>query len=151
MSFETRAGTRGGSKPSGPLFRLVNKVMAKRIRRGGDFRGHKALVLHTIGAKTGQERSNPVNWFPGPDGSWLIVASAAGAAGNPGWYYNIKAHPNKIRIEVDHRTIDVKADQLHGAEREQAWNDIATSSPQFAGYQEKTDRELPIIRLTPRD
>lgn len=151
MSFETRAGTRGGNKPAGPVFRLFNKIAAKRIRRGGSFRGVKALVLHTVGAKTGQERSNPVNWFPGPDGSWLIVASAAGATGNPGWYYNIKAHPDKIRIELDDRSIEVKADQLHGAEREQAWNDITTGAPQFAGYQEKTDRELPIIRLIPRD
>jgi deazaflavin-dependent oxidoreductase (nitroreductase family) len=109
--------------------------------------GFNALVLTTIGRRSGIERSNPVGWFPGPDGSRLIVASANGAVDNPGWYYNLAAHPDNVRIEVDGRTIKVTAEQLHGADREQAWQQITTAAPRFAQYQEKTDRELPIIRL----
>ncbi|MBH0123750.1 nitroreductase/quinone reductase family protein [Rhodococcus zopfii] len=151
MSFDTPAGTRGARQPSGPLFRLVNKLMAGRIRRSGRFRGSNALILTTVGRKTGQERSTPVNWFPGPDGSRLIVASAAGAAGNPGWYYNIAANPDKVRIEVEGRTVAVDAEQLHDAERERAWEQIVSASPGFADYEKKTDRELPVIRLTERN
>ena len=125
--------------------------MAGRVRKGrAKFLGFNALVLTTIGRKSGAERTNPVGWFPGPDGSWLIVASAAGAKGNPAWYYNLAAHPDRVQIEVDGRKVAVTAEQLHGAEREQAWQQITTAVPRFTQYQVKTDRELPIIHLVPR-
>jgi deazaflavin-dependent oxidoreductase (nitroreductase family) len=151
MSFDTAAGTRGGRQPGGFAFRLGNKVMAGRIRKGGaKFLGFNALVLTTVGRKTGAERVTPVGYFPGPDGSWLIVASAAGAQGNPAWYYNLAAHPDQVQIEVNGRKIPVTAEQLHGTDREQAWQQIVAATPRFAGYQQKTDREIPVIRLTPR-
>ncbi len=152
MSFDTAAGTRGARQPGGFAFRSVNKLMASRIRRkgGGRFLGFNALVLTTVGRKTGAERTNPVGWFPGRDGSWLIVASAGGAARNPAWYYNIAAHPDQVQIEVEGRKAAVVAEQLHGAERAEAWQQITAAAPRFAQYQQKTDRELPVIRLLPR-
>ena len=117
MSFDTTAGTRGGRQPAGFAARLSNKVIAGRVRKGGaKFLGFNALVLTTVGRKTGAERTTPVGWFPGPDGSWLIVASAAGAAGNPAWYYNLAAHPDQVQIEVEGRKVPVTAEQLHGTE-----------------------------------
>ena len=151
MGFDTPAGTRGGRLPSGAVFRWLNKMAAGRLRRkGGKMMGFNALVLTTIGRKSGAERTNPVGWFPGPDGSWLIVASANGAKGNPAWYYNIAAHPDQVQIEVDGRKVAVVAEQLHGTERAEAWQQIITAAPRFAKYEQKTDRELPIIRLVPR-
>jgi deazaflavin-dependent oxidoreductase (nitroreductase family) len=151
MSFDTVAGTRGGRQPAGFAARLGNKVMAGRIRKGrAKFLGFNALVLTTVGRKTGAERATPVGYFPGPDGSWLIVASAAGAQGNPAWYYNLAAHPDQVQIEVGGQKIPVTAEQLHGTDREQAWQQIVAAVPRFAGYQQKTDREIPVIRLTPR-
>jgi deazaflavin-dependent oxidoreductase (nitroreductase family) len=151
MSFDTTAGTRGGRQPGGFAFRWGNKLMAGRVRKGrAKFLGFNALVLTTVGAKSGAERTTPVGWFPGPDGSWLIVASAAGAKGNPAWYYNLAAHPDQVQVEIDGRKVPVTAEQLHGAEREQAWPQVITAAPRFVQYQVKTDRELPIIRLTPR-
>jgi deazaflavin-dependent oxidoreductase (nitroreductase family) len=151
MSFDTPAGTRGGRQPrTGLLLRLINKNAASRFRRNGKMLGFNGLILTTVGARSGTERTSPVGWWPGPDGSWLIVAAAAGAARNPAWYYNIAAHPNDVRIEVDGRRIGVLAEQLHGAERAQAWQQIAAAAPRFAQYQRKTDRELPVIRLVPR-
>jgi deazaflavin-dependent oxidoreductase (nitroreductase family) len=151
MSFDTAAGTRGARLPAGFVFRAVNNLMAGRIRKGrAKFLGFNALVLTTVGRKSGVERTTPVGWFPGPDGSWLIVASANGAAGNPAWYYNIAAHPDQIQIEVEGRRVAVTAEQLHGTERAEAWQQITTAAPRFAKYQVKTDRELPIIRLMPR-
>ena len=136
MSFDTSPGTR-----------LVNKNAASRFRRTGKMLGFKGLILTTVGARSGTERTSPVGWWPGPDGSWLIVAAANGAARNPAWYHNLAAHPDNVRIEVDGRTIRVTAEQLHGTERAQAWQEIATATPRFAQYQDKTDRELPVIRL----
>ena len=151
MSFDTRPGTRGARQPKGRVMSWMNRLMARRLRRrGGKFQGFNALVLTTVGRKSGLERMTPVGWFPGADGSWLIVASAAGAPGNPAWYYNLAAHPDQVRIDVDGKTIDVRAEQLHGPERVEAWEQITTAAPRFAQYQVKTDRVLPIIRLTPR-
>ncbi|MEV0385516.1 nitroreductase/quinone reductase family protein [Nonomuraea sp. NPDC050643] len=151
MSFDTPVGTRGARQPAGRLFRWVNKLAAWRIRRkGGPMMGFNALILTTVGAKSGLERTTPVGWFPGEGGSRLIVASAAGAVGNPSWYHNLAAHPDRVRIEVDGRTVAVVAEQLHGVERADAWLKIIEAAPRFAQYQEKTDRQLPIIRLTPR-
>jgi deazaflavin-dependent oxidoreductase (nitroreductase family) len=151
MAFDTPGGTRGARQPrAGLMMRLVNNAAAGRIRRKGRMMGFNALVLTTIGARTGTERTNPVGWFPGPDGSWLIVASAAGAPHNPAWYHNIAAHPDKVKIEVDGQSMPVIADQLHGAERDQAWQEITSAAPRFGQYQQKTDRELPVIRLVRR-
>jgi len=151
MAFDTAAGTHGARQPNGWALRQVNKLVAASIRRRRSVRsaGLKALVLTTVGAKSGQRRSNPVGWFPGPDGSWLIVASANGARGNPAWYYNLAAHPDQVQIEVQRRRVAVTAEQLHGAPRAEAWRQITTAAPRFTRYQAKTDRELPVIRLSP--
>lgn len=148
MSFDTRAGTRGRRQP-GKAFRWLNRLAMKPISKGGKVRGFNALVLTTIGRKSGVERQTPLGWFPGEDNSWLIVAAAAGAAGNPAWYYNLAANPDQVWIEMAGRKIAVTAQQLHGAERDQAWRQITAAAPTFTGYQKSTDRELPIIRLTP--
>jgi len=151
VSFDTRSGTRGGRQPrTGLILRMVNKNAATRFRRKGKMLGFNGLILTTVGAKSGAERSSPVGWWPGPDGSWLIVAAANGAARNPAWYHNIAAHPDNVQIEVTGRRIGVTADQLRGTERAEAWRQIAEAAPRFAQYQSKTDRELPVIRLKSR-
>jgi deazaflavin-dependent oxidoreductase (nitroreductase family) len=152
MSFDTTNGTRGARQPKGPFLKWANSLVARRIARKGKAPGMKfdALVLVTRGAKSGEERRSPLGWFPGPDGSWLVVAAAAGAPKNPAWYYNLKAHPDQVSIEVPGGPVAVRAEQLHGAEREQAWQQITAASQQFANYQVKTDRELPVIKLVRR-
>ncbi|WP_432890437.1 nitroreductase/quinone reductase family protein [Kribbella sp. CA-245084] len=149
MSFDAMAGTRGARQPKGRVMRWMNALMARRIGRGSKFMGFDALVLRTIGRKSGEERRTPVGWFPGADGSRLIVASAAGAPKNPAWYYNLAANP-EVLIDIDGTTIAVRAEQLHGAERAEAWERITAAAPRFAEYQVKTDRELPVIKLTER-
>jgi deazaflavin-dependent oxidoreductase (nitroreductase family) len=151
MSFDTPSGTRGSRQPrTGLLLRLVNTNATSRFRRKGKMLGFNGLILTTVGARSGAERTSPVGWWPGSDGSWLIVAAANGAARNPAWYHNIAAHPDQVQVEVDGRTIGVKAEQLHGEARTQAWQQIAAAAPRFAQYQDKTDRELPVIRLVPQ-
>ena len=70
------------------------------------------------------------------------MASAAGAARNPAWYYNLAAHPDQVWIETAGRKATVTAEQLHGAERDEAWRQITAAAPRFAAYQKATDREL---------
>lgn len=151
MSFSTSSGSRGVSQPR--LFRsflkLFNKYSAGRIRKTGKLGDMTSLVLTTVGSKSGLERKTPLAYFP-DDAGWLVVASYAGAARNPDWYYNLAAHPERVSIEFGGRRESVVAEQLHGAERDAAWRRITAASERFAEYQSKTDRELPVIRLTPR-
>lgn len=150
MSFSTRNGTRGSRQPSGKVMVWVNRLMARRVRKSGRGPGFDALVLTTVGRKSGVERQTPLGWFPGKDGAWLIAASAGGAAKNPAWYYNLAANPDKAQIEIPGRKIPVTAEELHGPERDGAWHVITTAAPRFGDYQTKTDRQIPVIRLTPR-
>jgi deazaflavin-dependent oxidoreductase (nitroreductase family) len=150
VSFTHPTGTRGAKQP-GRMFRVMNRLIMGRARRT-DSRtmGMNLLVLTTIGRKSGQARATPLAWFPGPDGSWLVVASAGGAPANPAWYLNLAANPDQVTVEQAGRKVAVTAEELHGAEREQAWKRITTEADQFRKYEETTDRELPVIRLTPR-
>jgi deazaflavin-dependent oxidoreductase (nitroreductase family) len=153
MAFEkTPSGTHGARGPSRPnaFTRFVSRMMVKLHRRSGDrFMGMDLLYLTTVGAKSAQKRLTPLARFADPEGNWLVVASSAGAARNPSWYHNIAAHPDQVWIEVDGRQLRVSAEQLDGEPREQAWQRIVASQPRYAGYQRKTDRVLPVIRLSP--
>ncbi|GAB2665855.1 hypothetical protein GCM10027068_52460 [Prescottella soli] len=112
--------------------------------------GVDALILTTVGRKSGQPRSTPVDWFPGSDDSWIVVASAAGARSNPNWYLNLAAHPDRATIEMAGETIPVTARELEGPERDEQWAVVKAAIPRFAQYEQKTDRQMPIIELTRR-
>lgn len=150
MSFTHPTGTRGARQP-GRMFRWMNQLVVARARRtGAKTMGMNLLVLTTVGRKSGQPRANPLAWFPGPDGSWLVVASAGGAPANPAWYLNLAARPDQVTVELAGRKIAVTARELHDAEREDAWRRITAEGANFRKYETATDREMPVIRLTPR-
>ena len=154
MSFQkTPGGTRGSKNMSAnAVTRLLTKAMTSWHRRSGDkFQGMDLLYLTTIGAKSGEERHSTVSRFPDGDGAWLVVASVGGAVHNPAWYHNIAAHPDQVWIEFGGQRHHVTAKQLKGEEREQAWQRITANQPRYAGYQKKTDRPIPVIRLTQAD
>jgi deazaflavin-dependent oxidoreductase (nitroreductase family) len=146
MSFDTTAGSRGIAMESGPFDRWMDQFMARQTIRKvcSSLFGFDVPVLSTIGRKSGTERTTQVCWFPGKDGSWLIVAAAGGTRVNPALYYNIAAHSDKVQIEIDGRTVAVTAEQLHGAERAETWQQITATARRFARFQDKTDRELPV-------
>ena len=154
MSFQkTPGGTRGGwVPPSNAVTRALNRVAMSWHRRSGDkFQGMDLLYLTTVGAKTGQKRQSAVARFPDGDDAWLVVASAGGSAHHPAWYHNIAAHPDQVWIEVGGRQLRVTPMQLDGEARAQAWQRITQLQPRFAGYEQKTDREIPVIRLSHAD
>lgn len=154
MSFMMPKGTRGIRMSGGTkaVIKWLNKLMAGRIGKSGKaFGTMPALVLTTVGRKSGELRRTPLAHIPDGDGNWLIIAAYAGAVNNPAWYYNIAAHPDRVSIELEGRVYDVTVDELHGQERERAWTRIVAANDRFAKYQEKTDRQLPVIRLTARN
>lgn len=124
------------------------KGMTKWHRRSGDkFQGMDLLYLTTVGAKSGQQRQSTLSWFGDGDDAWLIVASAGGSAHHPAWYHNIAAHPDQVWAEIGGQRIRVTPVQLDGEERASAWQRITARQPRYAGYESKTDRAIPVIRL----
>jgi deazaflavin-dependent oxidoreductase (nitroreductase family) len=126
---------------------VIDEFRANAGRVGGMFEGMPMLLLHHVGAKSGESRVNPLA-YQADGGRYVIFASKAGAPTNPGWYYNLKAHPDAA-IEVGADTIDVSASEASGEERERLYRTQAERIPQFSEYEQKTERVIPVIVLTP--
>jgi deazaflavin-dependent oxidoreductase (nitroreductase family) len=136
------------SSPTDFNAKIIEEFRANGGRVGGMFEGTTLLLLHHTGAKSGRERVNPLVYMEDGD-RYVIFASKAGAPTNPDWYHNLKAHP-EVTIEVGTDTVPVTATEATGEERERLFRAQAERAPTFAEYQEKTDRVIPVIILTPR-
>ncbi len=151
------AGTRGAWNPmSGRLGRLARPLLNAQVSRyrknAGDqtprMMGFPIVLLTTVGARTGIERTHVLGGFADGDDAWVVVASNAGAAAHPQWFVNLARNPDKVTLEVGRRKMHVRPQLLKGQEREQALARVAAVAPRYGGYQGKTDREIPIVRLT---
>ena len=147
-------GARGLNRgPIAKLFKLFSKLTIWMYRRAGAQRlslmmGFPVVLLTTRGAKTGQTRTTPIGGFPDGENAWLVAATLAGAARHPAWFLNMAKHPDDIWLEVGTERFKVRGESLDGRERTEALARIAKISPRYGTYQEKTDREIPIVRLT---
>ena len=149
MSLQVpQSGTHGTRMPRGALARFGARMMAAMYRRTGGGSGKDALLITTIGARSGESRVANVRRFDDGDGRWMVVGSAGGSAHNPAWVHNLAANPDKVWIEVGREKFKVRPEILAGEERATAWQRVITEAPQFKGYETKTDREVPVIRLT---
>jgi deazaflavin-dependent oxidoreductase (nitroreductase family) len=126
---------------------IIHEFRANEGKVGGPFEGAPLLLLHSVGAKSGQKRLNPMMYQIVDDG-WAVFATKAGADHNPAWYFNLVANP-KAEIELGTDTIDVVARVAAGAERERIWTVQKRRFPNFAGYEEKTTRQIPVVILEP--
>jgi deazaflavin-dependent oxidoreductase (nitroreductase family) len=126
---------------------IINEFRANEGRVGGPFAGAPLLLLHSTGAKSGAERVTPM-MYQLVDGGYAIFASKAGADSNPAWYHNLLAHP-KAKAEIGTGIIDVVARLLDDAEREPIWTTQKERYPRFAGYEQKTSRQIPVFVLEP--
>ena len=125
---------------------IIDEFRANSGKVGGPFVGKTLLLLHTVGAKSGQERINPVAYVA--DGNRLvIIASKAGAPTHPDWYYNILAHP-LVTVEVSTEQFQAQAAIASEPERTRLYNKMVEVMPGFAEYQQKTTRVIPVITLT---
>ncbi|HEX7301839.1 nitroreductase family deazaflavin-dependent oxidoreductase [Lentzea sp.] len=110
--------------------------------------GRPIVLLTVRGAKTGELRYTPVMRVE-HEGSYAVVASKGGAPEHPTWYHNIVAHP-EIRLQDGTETKDYVAREVDGAERAEWWDRAVEAFPNYAEYQEKTDRLIPLFVLDPR-
>ena len=125
----------------------ITEFRANHGKVGGYFTGAPLLLLHSIGAKTGTEHVTPMMYRKDGD-RYLVFASKGGADTNPGWYHNLRAHP-QATIEVGDETIEVSATVLGREERDVMYAAHAKDYPGFAEYEAKTKRVIPVIALTP--
>jgi deazaflavin-dependent oxidoreductase (nitroreductase family) len=154
----TPEGTYGSEMPGGKFLARLLEPLARRSinsyrKTGGKNRmvtmmKFPIVLLNTKGARSGAERTVTLGGFADGDDAWLVVASKGGSATHPAWYRNMVQHQDEIWLEVGSRKMKVRGDSLHGREREEAMARIAAISAQYGKYPTKTDREIPIVRLT---
>lgn len=125
----------------------AEEYMASGGTRGTELNGRPVVLLTTRGAKTGKIRKTPLMRVE-QDGTYAVVASLGGAPKHPVWYYNITAHP---RVELQDGTVtgEYDAREVFGDEKAQWWARAVEAFPDYADYQRKTDRQIPVFVLTP--
>jgi deazaflavin-dependent oxidoreductase (nitroreductase family) len=142
------SGSRGRRMPGGPILRGGMRLVAGLYRATGGRSSGSALLLTTVGARSGEQRVASVRRFDDGDGRWLVVGSAGGAAKHPAWVHNLARNPDKVWVDIGRDRYKVTPELLSGDERATAWQQVVAEAPRFAGYLDQTDRELPVVRLT---
>lgn len=129
---------------------VIAEFRANGGRVGGQFEGATLVLLHHVGRRSGKEYVTPLVYFtPGEEDSTIhIVASAAGAPTHPQWYENLLA-AGRTSIEMGSATEQVRVEELHGAERDQAMADVVAQAPGFGDYETRTEgiRTIPVLAL----
>ncbi len=125
----------------------AEQYLASGGTEGTELQGKPVVLLTTIGARTAKIRKTPLMRVE-HDGEYAIVASRGGAPKNPVWYHNIKKHP---RVELQDGTVsgDYDAREVFGDEKAIWWERAVAVWPDYANYQKKTDRQIPVFVLTP--
>ncbi|MCB0950655.1 MAG: nitroreductase family deazaflavin-dependent oxidoreductase [Mycobacterium sp.] len=115
--------------------------------KGTEMKGKPVILLTSIGAKTGKIRKTPLMRVE-HNGEYAVVASLGGAPKHPVWYYNLKANP-RVELQDGTETADYDAREVFGEEKEAWWERAVAAWPDYADYQKKTDRQIPVFVLTP--
>lgn len=124
---------------------IIEEFRTNGGKVGGPFAGRTLLLLHTMGAKSGQSRINPVAYIH--DGERLvIIASKGGSPTNPGWYHNIVAHP-LVTVEVGTEEFQARVVIAEEPERTRLYAKMVEMMPAFGEYQRRTTRLIPVIIL----
>lgn len=127
--------------------KIIAEFRAQGGQVGGQFAGAPLLLLHTVGARSGRPRVNPM-MYQKLDGGYAVFASKAGAPTNPDWYHNLLAHP-RVRAEIGTDTVELVARVTVGDERERIWSTQKAAYPGFADYEQQTTRQIPVVVLEP--
>jgi deazaflavin-dependent oxidoreductase (nitroreductase family) len=127
---------------------IIAEFRANEGRVGGRFEGAPLLILHSVGAKSGEARVHPMMYQAVAD-TFAVFASYAGGPKHPAWFHNLVANPD-VSVEVGTGVVDVTARVVEGEEREAIWTVQKERYPQFAGYEEKAPREIPVVVLKRR-
>jgi len=127
--------------------KIVDEFRSNEGKVGGRFEGRTLLLLHTKGAKSQQERINPLAYVKDGD-RFVVIASKGGAPIHPDWYYNILANP-LVTVEVGTEMFQARATVTEEPERTRLYDKMVQVMPGFAEYRRKTTRTIPVIVLTP--
>ncbi|MCW2650718.1 MAG: hypothetical protein QOE41_3315 [Mycobacterium sp.] len=124
----------------------AEKYMESGGADGTEMQGKPVILLTTVGAKSGKLRKTPLMRVE-HGGEYAVVASLGGAPKHPVWYYNLKANP---RVELQDGTDrhEYAAREVSGDEKATWWDRAVQAWPDYAGYQKKTDRQIPVFVLT---
>src|SRR6476619_5229944 len=125
----------------------AEQYMAAGGTRGTELKGRPVILLTTVGAKTGKIRKTPLMRVE-HDGEYAVVASLGGAPKNPVWYYNIKANP-QVELQDGPAAGDYEAREVFGDEKAAWWERAVAAWPDYADYQKKTERQIPVFVLSP--
>jgi len=109
-------------------------------------RGRPIIVLTSVGATSGRLRKTPLMRVE-HDGQYAVVASLGGAEEHPAWYWNVKKHPH-VELQDGAEKHDYEAREATGDEKAEWWSRAVEAWPDYARYQERTDREIPLFVLT---
>jgi len=126
----------------------IEEFRANKGKVGGMWEGKPLLLLTTTGAKSGKRHTTPTMYLRDGD-RVLIFASKGGAPSSPDWYHNLLVHP-EVTVEVGPETYQATAIVITGEERDRLYARQAELFPQFADYQAKTNRKIPVIALERR-
>jgi deazaflavin-dependent oxidoreductase (nitroreductase family) len=125
----------------------VDRYLETDGREGHAWQGTQTLILTTTGRRSGLPRQSPLIY--GRHGNdYLIVASKGGAPEHPGWYLNLVANP-EVELQVKGDRIHARARTATPEEKAELWSIMTKEWPDYDGYQEKTDRDIPVVVLEP--
>ena len=127
----------------------VAEYEASGGQRGNTLPGtdDKIVVITSVGSRSGKLRKNPVMRVE-RDGIYVAIASKGGAPENPSWYANLVAHP-EVEVQDGPEPHSYRAELVEGEERADLWQLAVDTWPTYAEYQQKTDRQIPVFKLTP--
>jgi deazaflavin-dependent oxidoreductase (nitroreductase family) len=149
-------GTRG-RRITDVLFKLLRPLMGTQVSgyrkkataEPPTMNNIPLVLLTTVGAKTGQERTSPLGALKDSGDSWIVIGSKGGSASHPAWFINLCKNPDKVWVEVGNRKLHVRPELIEGEEYEATYARLVAASPGYANYRKVTDREIPLVRLTP--
>ena len=130
----------------------TRRYLASNGEDGAMFNGVPCVLMTTTGARSGATRYQPVVRVPIPGTEeYIVVGSVGGAPKNPSWYHNLLAHPDKVTIQDGATKRAYSARLAEGDERAELWAHAVEVFPSYAEYQTRTDRVIPVFRMTPID
>jgi F420H(2)-dependent quinone reductase len=127
----------------------AEKIIESGGKEGMTMQGKPVILLTTVGAKTGKLRKTPLMRVE-RDGQYAIVASLGGAPKHPVWYHNVKANP-LVELQDGTQSHDYEAREVFGDEKAAWWERAVQAWPDYANYQKKTERQIPVFVLTRAD
>ncbi len=110
--------------------------------------GMPVLILTTTGRKSGKTRDTMLTTPLREDETIVIVASKGGSERHPAWFLNLRSDP-AVQVTIDGETRSMSARIVEGDERQELWTRLTAAHANYAGYQTKTEREIPVIVLEP--